>query len=92
MQAAKDTREAVSPPQARSIAMTKERFDEVVPATTFNPPQVNQAREPLLNALNEQADKSSLEITEISAALWRFMTMQREELNSSVVATSKIQP
>jgi hypothetical protein len=80
-QRAEDSRKVISPPQAGSIAMTKERFDELVPATTFNPNQTQNAREPLFNALNEQAAKASREITKVSAALWRIIKTQREELN-----------
>jgi hypothetical protein len=78
-QYASNMRTVTSPAQTGSIDITKERFDELMPATVFAASQ--NVRDPLFNTLNEQATKVTKEITKACGALWRIIQTQREELN-----------
>lgn len=79
---ADDIRKVNSQQKVGSVSMTKERFDELLPPILFAQNQTPNLREPLFNALNDHANKSAQEFSNLYSVLWRTIQMQREELNS----------
>lgn len=75
------TRDIKTSPQVNLAPMTKERYEQLMPAAVFAPNQTPSARDPLFNTFAEQTTKLNQSFAELSSALWRIIQAQREELN-----------
>lgn len=76
-----ELRDVTSMPKFKATGLSKERFDELMPAAVFAPNQTPSARDPLFNTLYEQTNNLTSDIDRYSSPIWRIIQVQREELN-----------
>jgi hypothetical protein len=75
------TRDVGVLPTIKATPMTKERYDEVMPATVFQANQTPPLRDPLFATFNDQTNRSTADLNAVSSSLWRIIKAQREEIN-----------
>lgn len=74
-------REVKGAPFIKSSALTKERYEELMPTAAFAANSLNGIRDPLFDAMTDQANRANAAIQQLSTRLWRVIEAQREELN-----------
>jgi hypothetical protein len=74
-------REIKTVPQVRATQMTKEKFEELMPAAIFSAGALPAIRDPLLNTFADHTNRNNLALGQLNTSLWRVIQAQREELN-----------